>query len=77
MHKETVYTDKEIDLLLQKDPDFINSKRFNYSIKEALKSNPHGVKPDLICRFLKMDIQTFSNKLQEVLDKLQTSILSY
>jgi hypothetical protein len=70
-------TDKEIELLLAKDEDFINSKKYHFSLKEALYRNPEGLSPQLICRFLKIDPLKFPVILQEVLDKLQKSILSY
>lgn len=70
-------TDKEIELLLMKDPDFINSKKYEYSLSAALLANPDGVAPAFICRFLKIDPLKFTVILQEVLDKLQKSILSY
>ena len=70
-------TDKEIEYLLMTDEDFINSKKFNYSIKEVLAKHPEGIAPAFICRFLKIDPLKFPVIFQEILDKLQKSILSY
>lgn len=70
-------TDKGIESLLLKDADFINSKKHNFSLQEAVALNPEGLAPVLICRYLKIDILKFPIMLQEVLDKLQKSILSY
>ena len=70
-------TEKEIEHLLMNDEYFINSKKFNYSLSEVLAKHPDGIAPVLICRFLKIDPLKFPVIFQEILDKLQRSILSY
>lgn len=51
---------------LQDDEDYINLKRFNFSLKETLKRYPEGVPDHLIAQALGIEEEDVSELYEEV-----------
>lgn len=64
----------EIKDLIESDPDFINIKRFDYSLSNLLKRYPEGVPDRIIAAALQMTEDEIQSLYTTVLDKLRKKI---
>lgn len=64
----------EIKDLIETDPDFINIKRFDYSLNNLLKRYPEGVPDRIIAAALQMTEDEIQSLYTTVLDKLRKKI---
>lgn len=53
------------------DPDFINSHRYNDSLKELLEKNPNGVSDKVIGQVIDMPEKDVSDFIVDILAKLK------
>ncbi len=65
---------EEVRILIENDNDFINIRRFDYSMNKLLERYPDGVPMRIICAALQMDEQEVEKLFQEVLAKLKTKL---
>lgn len=61
---------------IDNEPDFINSKRNNDSLKDFLNQHPNGCDDATICRLLKIPKDKFADIFSQLLEKMQTSMHS-
>jgi len=64
----------EIKERLQSDPDFINIKRFDYSMKKLLERYPDGAPPNVIAQGLMMTEEELEVMYQNILGKMREII---
>jgi hypothetical protein len=64
--------DKRID----EDRDFINSPKYNNSLKKLLDEHPDGVSDSVICRVLKIEETELESIYLKALMKLKQSMKS-
>ncbi len=65
---------EEIKYMIETDADFINIKRFEFSLKKLLERYPDGVPTRIICTALQMDEPAVIQLENEVLAKLKTKL---
>lgn len=56
------------------DLDYIFSKKFNYSIKEAIKKNSEGAPVKFICRVLNLTPEKYEKILKSSLLKIKNKM---
>ena len=56
---------------LNYDPDFIDSKRYDNSLKELLDKNPNGVSDKVIGQVINMPEEDVSSFLSDIINKLK------
>lgn len=64
-------TSEEINQLINKDPDFVNIKRFDYSLDRLLERYPEGAPNKVICQALQMSEEEVEELYKSVLSKLR------
>lgn len=64
-------TDEQIKFLLETDPNFINSKRFGYSLKALAERYPDGAPDRIIASALSIPIVEVSAAYDRVVEKIQ------
>ncbi len=67
--------DEEFQLRLLSDEDFIDLKRFNYSIREALVRYPEGLPDRLIAQGLHITEEQVAEDYRQVVLKLRSLML--
>lgn len=68
--------DKNIKERIDTDPDFINIKRFEYSLDKLLDRYPDGVPNRIICQALQLSEQEVEDLYQSVILKLRARLAS-
>ncbi len=71
---ETFYialTNEQIRFLVDTDPDFVNSKRYDYSLKKLLEAHPDGCGDRLAAIALAMTETELEEEYQAVLKKIR------
>lgn len=64
-------TDDELKHLVVTDPNFINLKRFNFSIEELLKRYETGVPDHIIANGLMISEHKLNTYYKEIIEKLR------
>lgn len=59
---------------IKKEPDFINSKRYNNSLEEFTKVHPHGVSDNIIAALLCMESSDVKKIYERCIKKLQKAL---
>ena len=59
---------------IQSDPDFVNLKRYDYSVEKVLERFPDGAPVKLIAQGLMMTEPEVEELLQSVIQKLRASL---
>lgn len=59
---------------IDNDPDFINIKRFDYSLKKLLDRYPDGVPDRIIAQALAMEPEEINKLFENILVKLREKI---
>ncbi len=57
--------------LVHEDPDFVNSKRFGYSLARVLERYPDGAPPHLIATLLMIPEDEISDRYDQIVNKLR------
>lgn len=68
---EKKITHDDVKLLLKEDPDFIFSKKFDFSLKNLLERYPEGVSNKMIAKVLLMSEIDVNKTLTDVLTKIR------
>jgi hypothetical protein len=64
-------TDEQVNFLLENDPNFINTKRFGYSLKALAERYPDGAPDRIIASALSIPIVEVSATYDRVVQKMQ------
>lgn len=67
-------TSEEIKNKILTDEDFINSSKYNYSLKNFETSNPNGVSDYLAAKFLFMSVDDFKKILNSIIKKCRQAL---
>lgn len=65
---------EEIKKKILSDPDFVNLKRYGYSVEKVLDRFPDGAPTKLIAQGLMMSEEEVEETLQSVILKLRTAL---
>lgn len=74
MNKEIKPTGKTEEELLNSDPDYIRSPKYDNSLNKLLEVNPNGVPDSTICKVLKISQEELDSLYQNVILKLRAGI---
>lgn len=60
---------------INNDPNFVNIKRFDYSIDKLLERYPEGAPTKIICQALQMTEIEVESLYEKVLEKLRSKLV--
>lgn len=64
----------EVDRKIRTDRDFVNLKRFEYSLKNTLQAYPEGAPDEVIARALNMTVEEVEEVYQGCVVKLRAGM---
>lgn len=64
----------DVDSKIENDPDFINIKRFDYSLERLLERYPEGAPMKVICQALNMSEKEVEDLYANVVEKLKAKL---
>jgi len=67
-------TSQDIKNKIETDPDFINLKRFDFSLKKLQEKYPNGAPDRIISQALGLPEAEINQRVQQVLSKLKSQI---
>lgn len=67
-------TSESIRHKIENEPDFIDSKKFDYSLRKILAKYPNGVPDRLIAQALHLSEAEINQHFQQILDKLKENL---
>ena len=59
---------------IEQDPDFVNLKKFDYSLKRMLEKYPNGAPDRVISQALQIPEAEIDQRFQSILDKLKKDL---
>lgn len=59
---------------IKEDPDYVDLKRFNYSLKEAMARYPDGVPDRIIASGLRMSLEELNQTYANIVKKLRIAM---
>lgn len=65
-------TEEDIKFKILTEPDFVNLKRFNYSIDTALEKHPDGLPDKMIAQALMISEEEVQECYASVIEKLRS-----
>lgn len=67
-------TPEQMKQLIENDPDFIASKRYNYSLKMLLERYPEGCPDRIVASALQLEEEEIDAIYQEIVKKLRKAM---